>query len=112
MRSIAALAALTSLLVLGISSGAADGRGAEASGGATVRISGFEYHPGTIVVHRGAKVVFSNADGVAHTATRRGSFSTGRIKPGHSVAVRFGRRGRFSYFCRIHPYMHGKIVVR
>jgi plastocyanin len=112
MKSMAALAALVLLLVLGISSGAADGRGAQASGAARVGIANFKYHPPTIVIRRGGKVVFSNHDGVAHTASRRGGFDTGRIRPGHSVAVRFGRRGTYGYFCRLHPSMHGRIVVR
>ena len=47
----------------------------------------------------------------AHTATDKGAFDTGRIKPGHSVSVRFGHKGTFSYHCSIHPFMHGKIVV-
>jgi len=56
--------------------------------------------------------VFANRDRVAHTATRRGSFNTGRIRPGHAVAVRFSRRGVYAFHCTIHPFMRGKIVVR
>ncbi len=55
--------------------------------------------------------MFGNRDRVAHTATRRGSFNTGRIRPGRSVAVRFSRRGVYAFHCMIHPFMHGKIVV-
>jgi plastocyanin len=62
-------------------------------------------------VPKGAQVVFSNSDGVARTATDRGAFDTGRIKPGRSVAVRFTQKGTFAYHCTIHPFMHGKIVV-
>jgi plastocyanin len=92
----------------------AAGSGAQASRGTrrTVDISHFKYHPATVTISRGTKVDFSNSSRVAHTATRRGSFDTGRIRPGHAVAVRFTRRGTFGYFCKIHPFMHGKIVVR
>lgn len=83
---------------------------ASASAGAKVRIAGFKFHPGTLAVAKGTRVVFSNADGVAHTATGRG-FDTGRIKPGRSAAVRFARSGTFRYHCKIHPEMRGKIVV-
>ena len=48
---------------------------------------------------------------VKHTATRRGSFDTGKIKPGHSVAMRFSAAGTYGYLCTIHPEMHGKIIV-
>lgn len=84
---------------------------ASASGASRVTMRGFAFHPGTLRVPKGAKVVFSNADRVGHTATDRGVFDTGIVKPGHAAAVRFGRRGVFRYVCRIHPFMHGKIVV-
>jgi plastocyanin len=79
---------------------------------ATVGIRGFAYRPGALTVGRGTKVVFANHDSVAHTATRGGSFSTGRIRPGRSVAVRFTQRGVYRYHCTIHPTMRGKVVVR
>jgi plastocyanin len=82
-----------------------------ASGSKAVTIDHFEFHPHTLNIARGTKVVFSNTSGTAHTATDAGAFDTGRIKPGHSVAVRFTQRGTFSYHCEIHPFMHGKIVV-
>jgi plastocyanin len=84
---------------------------ANASGTKTVSISHFEFHPHTLNITKGTKVVFSNAAGTAHTATDAGAFDTGHIKPGHSVAVRFAQKGTFSYHCTIHPFMHGKIVV-
>jgi plastocyanin len=77
-----------------------------------VGISDFAFHPHALRVRRGTKVVFANRDRVAHTATRRGSFNTGRIRPGHSATVRFSRRGVYAFHCTIHPFMHGKIVVR
>lgn len=84
---------------------------ATASGTKTVSISHFEFHPHTLNIAKGTRVVFSNKAGTAHTATNAGVFDTGHIKPGHSVAVRFTQKGTFSYHCTIHPFMHGKIVV-
>jgi plastocyanin len=78
---------------------------------AKVHIRGFKFQPGKIHVRRGTKVVFSNSSNVAHTATRRGSFDTGVIRPGRAAAVVFRRPGTYAYHCTIHPYMHGKIVV-
>ena len=84
---------------------------ATASGAKTVDISHFEFHPHTLEVTKGTRVVFSNSSGTPHTATDRGVFDSGHIKPGHSFAVRFEQKGTFSYHCKIHPFMHGKIVV-
>jgi plastocyanin len=85
---------------------------AQASRTATVGIDGFAFHPPALTIAKGTKVAFSNSSGVAHTATRAGSFDTGRIKPGKSALVSFGRKGTFAYHCTIHPFMKGKIVVK
>lgn len=108
-----ALALIAFALVLaGIRSGVAAGEGtAQASRSATVSIVDFAFKPATVTIGAGSKVVFSNTSGRAHTATRKGSFSTGRIKAGKSASIRFAKRGTYAYHCTIHPFMHGKIVV-
>lgn len=85
---------------------------ADAGASRTVGIDHFEFTPHTLRVGKGTRVVFSNSSGTTHTATDQGAFNTGRIKPGHAVSVRFSRKGTFAYHCTIHPFMHGKIVVR
>lgn len=110
---VAAIAIVAALIFLATGSRAPAAPSATAAAsGAKVGIRELEFHPDTLRIGRGTKVVFVNRDRVAHTATRRGAFDTGVIKPGHSAAVRFKRKGVFSYFCRIHHFMHGKIVVR
>lgn len=84
---------------------------AQASAGARVNIPGFKFRPQTLSVAKGTRVLFVNSSGAPHTATRRGSFDTSRIKAGQSVAVRFGSKGTFRYFCKLHPFMRGTIVV-
>lgn len=84
---------------------------ATASKTVTVNIRNFAFRPGNLTVARGTKVVFANRDSVRHTATKRGSFSTGRIKGGSSASVRFASSGTYRYHCLIHPEMRGKIVV-
>jgi plastocyanin len=91
---------------------ASAGSAAVASGGATVDIDHFAYTPHTLTIARGGTVTFSNSSRVAHTATHAGSFNTGHIKPGTAVSIRFNQRGTFAYHCLIHPFMHGKIVVK
>lgn len=109
--TVAAAAVLgLSLVGLGGALASADG-GATASRAAGVKIVGFSYKPATLRVAKGASVVFANTDDTAHTATRAGSFTTGRLKPGRSATVRFARKGTFAYHCTIHPFMRGKVVV-
>jgi plastocyanin len=111
--SVAVTAAVAALLLFAASPGSSASMSsvATASRAKTVDIHNFAFHPRTLEIGKGTKVVFSNSSAVAHTATRRGVFDTHRIKPGHSVGVRFEQRGTFPYHCKIHPEMHGKIVV-
>ena len=117
--TIALIAALAAALAFGLATSAwapASGRAAHhkrnhVAATAKVGIRSFAYHPGTLSIEEGTKVVFANRDSVRHTATRRGSFSTGKIRPGRSVAVRFRERGVYRFHCTIHPFMHGKVVV-
>ncbi len=100
------------LALAGIRGASAAGEGdATASRAFSVDINHFAFHPATLRISPGSKVVFSNSSGIAHTATRKGNFSTGHIKPGKSVTISFGQKGTFAYHCTIHPFMHGKIVV-
>jgi plastocyanin len=111
MKTFVAALALASVLLIGQSATASQPGPAQASAAKSVNIKHFAYHPGTLRVSKGTQVVFSNASGTAHTATDKGIFDTGHIKPGRSVGVRFARKGTFAYHCTIHPFMHGKIVV-
>jgi plastocyanin len=100
------------LALVGIGGASASaGATAHASRAKTVTIEDFAFHPPTITVGAGSRVVFSNTSKVTHTATRKGSFASGRIKPGKSATITFGQKGTFAYHCTIHPFMHGKVIV-
>lgn len=110
--ALALAGAVFALALIGIGSSAtATGETARASRTVTVDVVNFAFRPANLTVGRGSKVIFSNTSGAAHTATRGGSFTTGRIKPGRSAAVTFRKRGAFRYHCTIHPFMKGKVVV-
>lgn len=100
---------VTSLAAAGADRGKAPSRRAST---ARVAIKDFAYRPPTLRIRRGTRVVFVNRDSAPHTATRRGSFDTGRLRKGDKAAVRFKRSGVYRYICTIHPFMRGKIVVR
>lgn len=112
MVAIALAAAVFALALIGISGGAASADdSARASRTATVTIPALEFQPATVTISRGSKVRFSNTSGTTHTATRKGSFDTGRIKPGRAATVQFNSRGTFAFHCKIHTFMKGKVVV-
>jgi len=112
MKRIVACAALAATLLVSQVAPAAGPGPAQTSAAKTVKIKNFEFLPGSLHVSKGTRVVFSNTTaGTTHTATDKGVFDTGQIKGGKSAAVSFSQKGTFSYHCKIHPFMHGKIVV-
>jgi plastocyanin len=113
VAAIAAIGAALTLLLLTIGSDvpASAAPTATASRSVTVNIKDFKYKPGTIAINPGDRVVWANLDKVKHTATKGGSFTTGKIKPGRAVAVRFSAKGTYRYHCTLHDEMFGKIVV-
>lgn len=106
-----ALVAIAALMVAlpGAPAGAA---GPVAAKKAHVSIKNFLYKPKTLKVKKGTRVAFTNKDGAKHTATKKGVFNTGKIKHGKTVTIKFKKKGTFKYVCTLHPFMHGKIVVK
>lgn len=104
--AIAATLAAATLVLAALGVGSA---GARATG--SVSIADFKFQPKALHITAGTKVDFANESNVTHTATRAGAFDTGRIAPGKSILVKFTQKGTFAYHCKIHPFMHGTIVV-
>jgi plastocyanin len=57
-------------------------------------------------------VVWVNEDDVTHAVVARdGSFNFPSINPGQSVSFTFTRPARYDYYCNLHPWMTGTVVV-
>lgn len=77
-----------------------------------VTISGFAFKPASLTIAAGDSVTFVNKDGAPHTATQNAqAFDTGRLGRNEEGNVTFATVGSFSYFCKFHPGMKGKIEV-
>lgn len=84
----------------------------EAAKSEKVDIVEFTYQPDPVVVQVGGKVTWQNQDTAPHTATADdGSFDTGTIENGKLGSATFKEAGTFTYFCEIHPTMHGTVEV-
>ena len=77
-----------------------------------VEIVNFAYDPDPVQVETGGKVIWQNMDSAPHTATADdGSFDTGTLEEGKLKSETFKKAGTYTYFCEIHPTMHGTVEV-
>lgn len=77
------------------------------------------YIPKEATVDVGGKVIFSNTDTAAHTFTAgtaaegpSGEFDTSLVIAGSSYEWTPTTVGEFPYYCMVHPWMEGLIVVQ
>jgi len=57
-------------------------------------------------------VVWVNEDDVVHAVVARdGTFNFPSINPGQSVSFTFTKPGRYDYYCNLHPWMTGTVIV-
>lgn len=81
----------------------------------SVNIMNFKFDPTPLVIPVGTTVVWTNQDSAPHTATSDpGSafvFDTGMLQKGQSGKITFTMVGTFTYFCSVHPNMHGTVTV-
>ncbi|MGI0060509.1 MAG: cupredoxin domain-containing protein, partial [Nitrosotalea sp.] len=89
----------------------------------------FWYSPPVLTIHKGDTVTWINSDNEIHTVTSGkgidrgqlaqaktegtvdGYFDSGPFKPGQLWSFTFDKEGTFQYFCTIHPWMVGAVVV-
>jgi amicyanin len=90
---------------------------APAGGPAAVKVSieNFDFAPKELVVPAGTTVTWVNADDVPHTVTSTASpplFDSRTLRANDTFSFTFQAAGTYEYFCKAHPSMTGKVVVR
>ncbi len=84
----------------------------------TVQITMFKFAPASIEVARGTTVNFTNQDQILHTVTagkpdkKSGQFDQRMPDVGAKFSYEFKDAGTFPFFCDIHQFMTGEVVVR
>ena len=73
---------------------------------------------GVVEILIGDTIVWSNADTAFHTVTSGsetdgldGLFDSKEFAPGKSFTYKFSEIGHYSYYCTLHPWMMGTIIV-
>ena len=86
---------------------------AAAAAGPAVHIKDDAYVPKTLTIVAGQTVTFVNDDDDAHTVTAYdGSFDSKGLDTGDVWHHAFSKPGAYAYFCELHPFMKGTIVVK
>jgi plastocyanin len=104
----------TALLAAGLPSLGATGGVVDAAAKAvTVKIDNFAFAPPDLTVAAGTTVTWKNDDGEVHrVADDHNAYSSAALDTDDSFSHTFATAGVYHYFCTIHPYMVGKIVVK
>ena len=75
------------------------------------------YIPSKISIRQRESVTWLNEDAAFHSVTSgtyenpNGMFDSGHLDPNESFSVKFEESGTFDYFCTLHPWMKGKVIV-
>src|SRR5918995_418274 len=109
---------------------AAGGGGGATAGGSTINIlegssiqGSPDYDPEELTASAGAEVTVVNQDTLPHTVTSGTGpqdpnsaqlFDTSLINGGESATLSLAQvtAGQYDYYCMVHPYMTGKVVVQ
>ena len=76
------------------------------------------YIPYMVTIDVGGEVMWNNIDAMAHTVTAgtpteglSEHFDSGLVAPGAMFSHEFTEAGTFDYFCMVHPWMVGAVMV-
>ncbi|MCE9653125.1 MAG: cupredoxin domain-containing protein [Nitrosarchaeum sp.] len=75
------------------------------------------YTPSKIVIKQGNSVTWVNEDSAFHSVTSghysepSGLFDSGYLDPEESFTFIFENVGTYDYFCTLHPWMKGQVIV-
>ena len=122
--SLFALLAVFSIIAITPSAFAAHGEGGmsatveNAAGSSTPGCEPDCFIPSTVVITVGGTVTWENTDTAAHTSSSGtaadgpdGVFDSSLIMAGGSYSHTFDTAGTFDYFCMVHPWMEGTVIV-
>ena len=75
------------------------------------------YIPYKIVIEQGKKVTWLNEDSAFHSVTSgfydapTDLFDSGYLDPYQSFSFTFDTVGTYDYYCTLHPWMEGQVIV-
>jgi plastocyanin len=76
------------------------------------------YIPSVFTIDSGNQVTWINEDSAFHSVTSgfydepSNLFDSGHLDPYESFTFNFDEKGTYDYFCTLHPWMKGQVIVR
>lgn len=78
------------------------------------------YYPNPLIISRGDTVTWTNKDALRHTVvsgTPTGDvagtiFDSKVIEQGQTFKFTFTKTGTYDYFCVLHPWIQGQVIVK
>jgi len=103
----------------GNTTSASGGNSVTISPGSSVPSNGKFFVPDTLTVSKGTTVTWTNDDSTLHTVTSGSAesgnsgteFDSSYLAAGKTFQHQFSTAGTFDYYCTLHPWMKGKVVV-
>jgi len=72
-----------------------------------------KFVPGRLEVAAGDRIIWINRDFLPHSVTSQSSgIESGDLGEGKTFSYVLKKPGEIAYICRLHPVMHGTIVVK
>jgi plastocyanin len=103
----------------GSATGASAGNSVTIAAGSSVPSNGKFFEPPNLTASKGTTVTWTNADSTLHTVTSGSAeagnsgteFDSSYLAAGKTFQHPFNTAGTFDYYCTLHPWMKGKVVV-
>ena len=77
------------------------------------------YNPSEVTIDVGSEIVWTNEDTASHTVTSGtadngpdGNFDSNLFLSGTTFSHKFEEEGTYPYFCLVHPWMAGSVIVQ
>jgi plastocyanin len=78
-----------------------------------IEITAHEYSPATLTVAPGTAVTWINHDEDVHTVTSTtDAFHSAGLDTDETFSYTFTQPGTYEYFCKLHPLMTARVVVK
>jgi len=82
---------------------------------AKVVIEKMAYHPASITITKGTKVIWTDKQSfIPHDVVSdiKGLFNSGNLHKNDTFSYTFNEEGTFTYYCSHHKKMHGTVIVK